>query len=184
MKKKRWRETVHHTQFHAYLEQLRDARSSDDSGVHLMEALYTAIRSHTCTTCTLQHRERTYLWEVKCSICKEEDDLREHQCYIQPVEEGGKPPLFVYADIKAMTLPDRTFQPNLLCYETSHGKKGALWGKTCCKDFIMKLNEMAWVPAGKKKMKERPPHTSEFGKWSPKNKITLINTPIDRWTQK
>ena len=71
-------------------------------------------------------------------------------------EEGGKPPLFVYADIEAMTLPDRTFEPNLLCYETSHGKKGALWGKTCCGEFIKELNEMAWVPAGKKKKRERP----------------------------
>ena len=43
-RRRRWRDVVDHTQFHAYLEQLRDARSSDDIGVQLMEALYTAIR--------------------------------------------------------------------------------------------------------------------------------------------
>ena len=43
-RRRRWRDVVDHTQFHAYLEQLRDARSTDDLGVQLMEALYTAIR--------------------------------------------------------------------------------------------------------------------------------------------
>ena len=116
---------------------------------------------HTCTTCFARYKtkEEHTCWHAKCGNCKEEDVLREHQCFIQPVEEeerGGKPPLFVYADIEAMTLPDRTFEPNLLCYETSHGKKGAFWGKTCCKDFIIELTKLAWVPAGKKKKRERP----------------------------
>ena len=43
-RRRRWRDTVDHTQFHAVLEQQREARPSDDLGVHLMEALYTAIR--------------------------------------------------------------------------------------------------------------------------------------------
>ena len=43
-RRRRWRETVDHTQFHAELVQHREARSSDNLGVHLMEALYTAIR--------------------------------------------------------------------------------------------------------------------------------------------
>ena len=115
---------------------------------------------HTCTTCFAGYnteKEHT-CWHAKCPNCKIEDDLREHKCHIQPVEEeeGGKPPLFVYADIEAMTLPDRTFEPNLLCFETSNGKKKALWGKTCCKDFILELDKLALVPAGKKKKRERP----------------------------
>ena len=43
-RRRRWRETVNHAQFHAVLVQHRDARASDNLGVHLMEALYTAIR--------------------------------------------------------------------------------------------------------------------------------------------
>ena len=118
---------------------------------------------HTCTTCFARYKteEEHTCWHAKCQNCKEEDDLREHKCYIQPVEEeekGGKPPLFVYADIEAMTLPDRTFEPNLLCYQTS--KVGStvqsLKGDTCCKQFIEVLNKLAWVSAGKKKKRERP----------------------------
>ena len=40
----RWRETVDHSRFHAVLEQHREARTTDNLGVQLMEALYTAIR--------------------------------------------------------------------------------------------------------------------------------------------
>ena len=43
-RRRRWRETVDHTQFHARLQQQRDATHRDDIGVHLMEALHTAIR--------------------------------------------------------------------------------------------------------------------------------------------
>ena len=118
---------------------------------------------HTCTTCFVRFdtdKEHT-CWYAKCGNCKEEDDLREHLCYIQPVEEeeeGGKPPLFVYADIEAMTLPDRSFQPTLLCYQTS--KPGStiqtLRGTNCCAQFIKVLSKLALVPAGKKKKRERP----------------------------
>ena len=59
-------------------------------------------------------------------------DIHAHKCFIQPHfdepeqkeedEEGKKkplpPPLFVYADIEAMQLPDRQFEPNMLCYRT------------------------------------------------------------------
>ena len=44
-RRRRWRETVDHTQFHAVLEQPREASSGDNIGVHLMEALYRAIRT-------------------------------------------------------------------------------------------------------------------------------------------
>ena len=118
---------------------------------------------HTCTTCFVRfntEKEHT-CWHSKCPNCKIEDDLRKHKCYIQPVEEeeeGGKPPLFVYADIEAMILPDRSFQPNLICYQTS--KPGStiqtLRGTNCCAQFIKVLSKLALVPAGKKKKRERP----------------------------
>ena len=43
-RRRRWHNVVDHAQFHAVLEQAREARPGDDLGVHLMEALYTAIR--------------------------------------------------------------------------------------------------------------------------------------------
>ena len=43
-RRRRWRDTVDHAQFHAILEQPREARPGDNLGVQLMEALYTAIR--------------------------------------------------------------------------------------------------------------------------------------------
>ena len=115
---------------------------------------------HTYTTCCARYRtdKEHACFEAKCPSCEEMEDLMEHRCFIQPVEEedGLEPPLFVFADIEAMTLPDRKFQPNLLCYETSEGEKDALWGEDCCLQFLKKLEKMAWIPAGKKKMKERP----------------------------
>ena len=42
--RRHWRNIVDHRQFHTVLEQGREARTSDDLGVHLMEALYTAIK--------------------------------------------------------------------------------------------------------------------------------------------
>ena len=53
-------------------------------------------------------------------------------------------------------MPNRQFQPNLLCYETSEGEQDALWGEECCWQFVQKLEKLAWIPAGKKKLKERP----------------------------
>ena len=116
---------------------------------------------HTCTTCYAQYKtdKDHRCGEGKCHSCDEIVDLADHRCYIQLVEEedGLEPPLFVYADIEAMTMPDRTFQPNLLCYQTSEeGTIQPLWGETCCDQFLQTLNQLAWVPAGKKKMRERP----------------------------
>ena len=118
---------------------------------------------HTCTTCFARYETKKdhTCWYVKCPNCKEEDDLRDHRCYIQPVEEeeeGGKPPLFVYADIEAMVLPSGSFQPNLVCYQTSKPNSTiqTLKGPNCCREFIQALNKLALVPAGKKKMRERP----------------------------
>ena len=114
----------------------------------------------TCPTCCARfNREKEHVCgKAKCPSCEEMVDLVEHQCFIQPEEEedGLEPPLFVYADIEAMTMPNRQFQPNLLCYENSEGEKEALWGEDCCWQFMKKLEKMAWIPAGKKKKKERP----------------------------
>ena len=44
-RRRRWRETTDHTQYHAVLEQMRDAVPGDNIGVHLTEALYRAIRN-------------------------------------------------------------------------------------------------------------------------------------------
>ena len=41
---RRVRKTVFHAQFHAVLVQGREARTSDDLGVNLMEALYTLYK--------------------------------------------------------------------------------------------------------------------------------------------
>ena len=118
---------------------------------------------HTCTTCFARFetdKEHT-CWHAKCPNCKEEDDLREHMCFIQPVEEeeeGGKPPLFVYADIEAMVLPDQSFQPNLICYQTSKPNSTiqTLKGPICCREFVKELGKLALVFVGKKKKRERP----------------------------
>ena len=49
-RRRRWRDTVDHTQFHAVLEQPREATDRDDIGVQLMEALYRAIRGQITTS--------------------------------------------------------------------------------------------------------------------------------------
>ena len=122
----------------------------------------TCEKYNTCTTCFAEYcvDKEHVCGHGKCHSCGSEEDLAEHRCYIQPHEEEeleGKPPLFVYADIEAMIMPDRTFQPNLLCYQTSEeGTIHSLWGEDVCGDFIRKLDKLAWVPVGKKKMQERP----------------------------
>ena len=114
----------------------------------------------TCPICCARfNREKEHACgKAKCPSCEEMEDLTKHQCYIQPEDEedGLEPPWFVYADIEAMTLPNRQFQPNLLCYQNSEGEKEALWGEDCCWQFMKKLEKMAWIPVGKKKKKERP----------------------------
>ena len=121
----------------------------------------TCEAKHTCTTCFARYStEKDHTcWQVKCGNCKKVDDLRDHQCFIQPVEdEGGRPPIFVYADIEAMVLPDGSFQPNLLCYQTSRPGSviQTLKGPLCVKEFIQALTKLAWIPVGPKKKRERP----------------------------
>ena len=121
------------------------------------------VKYTTCSTCCARYKTGKVhsCGEAKCPSCGKMEDLTSHQCFIQPEEEeeeeeGLEPTLFVYADIEAMTLPNRQFQPNLLCYKTSEGEEDALWGEECCWKFVQKLEKLAWIPAGKKKLKERP----------------------------
>ena len=117
---------------------------------------------HTCTTCFARYKtnKKHTCWHSKCTNCKEKADLRGHRCFIRPVEgeEAGPRPVFVYADIEAMVLPNGAFQPNLLCYQKSKPNSTiqTLKGPSCCKDFIQALNKLALVPAGKKKKRDRP----------------------------
>ena len=132
---------------------------------------------NTCTSCyaTYKTDKDHYCGHGKCHSCGETEDLTTHQCYIQPsrdmdsedeedpteeeaIAEGEMlPPLFVYADIEAMTMQDRTFQPNLLCYQTSEEQViHSLWGEKCSDLFIQKLDVLSRVPIGKKKTLERP----------------------------
>ena len=98
-------------------------------------------------------------------------EIATHRCFIQPVVEEEEPededededsseskapldPLFVYADIEAMQMPDRTFQVNLLCYrhheeETIH----TLCGSQCVKQFLECLDDLTEVPEDER---ERP----------------------------
>ena len=49
-RRRRWRDIVDHAQYHAHLSQPRDATPGDNIGVHLMEALYRAIRTQIAPT--------------------------------------------------------------------------------------------------------------------------------------
>ena len=94
----------------------------------------------------------------KCPSCREKVILATHRCFIQSIsdkelgaeeeedEEDDSPPqepLFVYADIEAMQMPDRVFQVNLLCYrhaeeDTIH----SLWGSDACLQFLQALDAL------------------------------------------
>ena len=67
-----------------------------------------------------------------------------------PRGRGG--PLIVYADDDPPR-PNIPAKPVVLRNES--WEEGSLVGKDCCKQFLEKLEKMAWIPAGKKKMKER-----------------------------
>ena len=82
-----------------------------------------------------------------------------HKCYIQPVDvsppaEGKrkkKDPretaLFVYADIEALQLADRSFEANMLCYRTSEEEEiHCLRGPSCVLDFLITMDELTVQP--------------------------------------
>ena len=97
-----------------------------------------------------------------CPSCKQVVDIRTHKCFIQPHvekesqpemdEEGNEkqplpPPLFVWADIEAMQLPNREFQPNMLCYRTNEMENIVTHkGKHCVCTFLHDLDEATDIP--------------------------------------
>ena len=95
---------------------------------------------------------------AKCPSCEEVVQISTHKCYIQPVNvnppaEGTrkKDPLttalFVYADIEAMQLADRSFQANVLCYRTSEEDEiHCHRGQDCVLQFLHDLDELTEQP--------------------------------------
>ena len=97
-----------------------------------------------------------------CPSCKQVVHLQSHKCFIQPhVEkesqpqmdaEGNEkqplpPPLFVWADIEAMQLADRQFEPIMLCYRTSDTNNIVTHkGKGCVCTFLHDLDEATDIP--------------------------------------
>ena len=120
----------------------------------------------TCEKChaefTVVKGKRHRCGFATCPSCKEMVDIHVHKCYIQPVVDhpeeedvgdgqGKKkplpPPLLIYADIEAMQLPDRQFQPNLLCYRTSESVNIVTHkGKDCVCTFLHDLDDAAEIP--------------------------------------
>ena len=99
---------------------------------------------------------------AKCPSCEEVVPVATHQCYIQPVDDNAsstrsrkkkpkKDPLqtalFVYADIEAMQLADRSFEANMLCYRTTEEEEiHCLCGSDCVLDFLRDLDELTKQP--------------------------------------
>ena len=121
----------------------------------------------TCEKCQAEYNvvkgKRHRCGFASCPSCKEMVEIHAHKCYIQPVVEeeeeeeddgdgqGNKkplpPPLFVYADIEAMQLPDRQFEANLLCYRTSESVNIVTHkGKNCVCTFLHDLDDAAEIP--------------------------------------
>ena len=108
---------------------------------------------------------------AKCPCCQLFQETRTHRCFIQPVvDKSDEPtedeepsdnqappplePLFVYADIEAMQMPDRTFRANLLCYR--HHEDSTIYtlkGSDCCLQFLQHLDDLTVVPEDER---ERP----------------------------
>ena len=124
-------------------------------------------QSHkTCLKCFAQYNlikgKRHRCGFAACPSCKQVVDMQSHKCYIQPHvekesqpemdEEGNEkqplpPPLFVWADIEAMQLPDREFEPNMLCYRSSESENIVTHkGKDCVCTFLHDLDEATDIP--------------------------------------
>ena len=120
----------------------------------------------TCLKCFAQYNvikgKRHRCGFAACPSCKQVVDMQTHKCFIQPHvekesqpemnEEGNEkqplpPPLFVWADIEAMQLPDRQFQANMLCYRTSESENIVTHkGKDCVCTFLHDLDEATDIP--------------------------------------
>ena len=124
-------------------------------------------QSHkTCLKCFAQYHvikgKRHRCGFTACPSCKQVVDIRTHKCFIQPHvekesqpemdEEGHEkqplpPPLFVWADIEAMQLPNREFQPIMLCYRTSESNIIVTHkGRQCVTSFMHALDDATEIP--------------------------------------
>ena len=120
----------------------------------------------TCMKCYAEYHvikgKRHRCGFAACPSCKQVVDIRTHKCFIQThVEKESQlemnaeakekqslpPPLYIWADIEAMQLPDRQFQPNLLCYRTSDSNNiVSRKGKDCVSTFLHDLDEATDIP--------------------------------------
>ena len=87
-----------------------------------------------------EHRCR----EQECPSCHHICNLKQHQCYIQPVkkkqddflDDDEEDTVFSYFDIEARQ-DTGNHQANLLCAETHRNdQQYAFWGDTCVSDFL------------------------------------------------
>ena len=124
----------------------------------------TCGKFRTCPKCQSRFRfregKRHKCGMAECPSCHEVVAIATHRCYIQPVdvpqsEEGDNSEkgdtldnaLFVYADIEAQQLVDRSFEPNMLCYRTSEEDEiHCLRGPDCCLQFLNDLDDLADQP--------------------------------------
>jgi len=119
----------------------------------------------TCPECQskyLTDRKRHHCGIGTCPSCKEKVFVAEHKCFITPVEvpqsdeessdeeddqSSLENALFVYADIEALQLVDRTFEPNMLCYRTSEEEEiHCLKSSSCCLEFLHILDDLTDLP--------------------------------------
>ena len=119
----------------------------------------------TCSNCHAEYNvikgKRHRCGFASCPSCKEMVEIHAHKCFIQPVvehpeedvgDDNGKKkalplPLLVYADIEAMQLPDRQFEPNMLCYRTNESVNIVTHkGKDCVCTFLHDLDDAAEIP--------------------------------------
>lgn len=122
----------------------------------------------TCPKCQSKYpyhpKRRHTCGKAKCPSCQGVVSVANHQCYIQPVDtrshsgEGEEDDdsdkrdtlsnaLFVYADIEAMQLVDRSFEPNMLCYRTAEEEEiHCLRGSDCSLQFLHDLDALTEQP--------------------------------------
>ena len=119
----------------------------------------------TCLKCYAEYHvikgKRHRCGFTACPSCKQVVHLKSHKCFMkthvekesQPQMDEGKekqplpPPLFVWADIEAMQLPDRQFEANMLCYRTSESENIVTHkGKDCVCTFLHDLDEATDIP--------------------------------------
>ena len=129
----------------------------------------TCGKFRTCPLCQSVHgfnaKKRHQCGMAKCPSCEEFVQISTHRCYIQPVDT--RPPaegqrnekkkkkndplstaLFVYADIEAMQMVDRSFEANMLCYRTSEEEEiHCLRSPGCVLEFLTAMDELTEQPS-------------------------------------